>query len=91
MQSKPSKPQYYPVLTNGTDNSFAIVKGPINGHNGKEVVFYRLLDSRTSFTYIFQEIDDFVEDAVQEGEVAPEEKEELIRRCRISIARWARH
>jgi len=85
--TKPSKPRYQPVLDNGR-GTFSVIKGPINGDNCHETVFYRPLHARMSIAYLFQEIDHFAEEAVQEGEVAPEEKEELIRRSRNAIATW---
>lgn len=85
MAAESSKPKYQPILNSGR-NAFAI----IDGHDGHETVFYRPLDIRMSITYLFQEVDHFVEEAVQEGEVPPGEKEELIRECRVTIANWFR-
>lgn len=88
MTSNPSpKPEYQPIVHHGR-GTFAIVKGPMNGDNRHETVFFRLLDTRTSISSLFTEVDGFVEDAVQAGEVATEKKEELIRKSRIAISSW---
>lgn len=91
MTSKPSqKPAFFPEVRIGLNaSSFSIVKQTINGHQTQEVVFSRLLDSRTSFTYLFSEINDFVEKTIATGEIKPEDRAEFVRSCRNSIARWA--